>query len=411
MRKSKLVWLLCIALLLMGALLTACGDDKVQAGKKRDGKTPTATAKPDTPTPTPTATPIPDTPTPTPSPTPTATPTPTGIPLTTPDSVELKQFTFDYPNDALLAFAGFLDEKAAETDAAGNELYIRYGLLYLNEDDTPELWWAENNSHADSVNFCMFDGEKVVDLGSYGEFGHARYMERKSFLISESAGFGAKGTIINGVDGTSPVRVESFESVSFMEGEETVNGYTVSGTDCDEATFNEHLSVWPIADSATVAYENGIPTVDEYGYPVTTTYTGLYQAFLDRCESAPFLFGVPDEIIGMLAGEWELEGGEIEGYEYSAKDEGTESKWILYPNGEAEYVSITPRAATAKGRMEFYPGNDVYANSSAKWRVVIRDMEQPGYDHYLTLTDDGKLFDYYVSFEDCFASCTWYVEK
>lgn len=409
MQKRKCVMKKLCAILLVGTLLCACEKtsvDSTNTGKKRDGKgnpTPTTEVEP-----TPTAEP-----TPTVASTPTAGPKPTQSPIPTPDPFELYDFYYDTPNQALMAFARYLDEKVKKAYNAGEELTLRYGIIYLNSDDTPELWWTENNSHADSVCICMYDGKNVVELGYYGEFGTAKYDPRCGMIVSEYAGMGTAETAIYGLDELKAIKLSEFISIDMVIEDNWTTKYSVRGYDCDEQTFLDQLAIWELDTYQKIDYTDGLTVVDEAGYVVSTTYTKMYDAFLKSCKEDPYQYGVPDDILEMLTGEWKIQGIEVDGYIADAKSIGYECFWILEPNGEAEYSEYSPNTDVRMGRMEYYPNTDIYADSDALWRVVIRDWNKsiPGYDHYLTILNDGTLYDYYVNFEKLYAACRWYVKQ
>lgn len=432
----KKTWKLAGTIVLLGMLLLACDkaeQNSVDAGKKRGGKgtpTPTAEVTPggnedptptpggkEEPTPTNTVAPTPTNtvaPTPTPTPTDTPAPKPTGSVIPDPDPIEYYDLVFHTPNEALLAFADYLDGITADMVAQGMEPSIRFGLIYLNSDETPELWWAENNSHVDTVCICMYNGFQVVRVGDFGEFGCAKYFERGGTVVSEMAGMGMQVTELYGINVTTPILLADYISQpSWDENGKESRAYSVRGYDCDEKTFYDHMATWGIERCKVIDYANGIPMTDGNGDVISTSYRPLYETFLKMQKADYYRYDIPDDILEMLTGKWRLESYEVEGARYNAKEEGVDSRWILEPNGEAELTELAPGSSVAMGRMTFVPDNTVYGGGDAVWRVLVKDIDKsrPGYDHYLTITEDGKLFDYYVSYEDLFAVCRWYVAE
>lgn len=82
-----------------------------------------------------------------------------------------------------------------EYDAADR---IRYTLVYINEDDIPELAISEGNSHASGVRvyFYDFDRRETVDTGErYGENGGFDYYDRKSMIYDYYFGNGGFGNV------------------------------------------------------------------------------------------------------------------------------------------------------------------------------------------------------------------------
>ena len=174
--------------------------------------TPTGAAEP---TPTPIDTPTPTT-APTATPTATATPTPTKAPTATPTPIPLpsqlasiKEYKSDRPNKALLAYAKYLDEKCR----IGDGTKVRYGLFFLNSDETPELWWGEGGSHVDTVNICMFDGTDVKELGSVGEFGSFTYIPKRNTIVNSYAAMGQSWTTMTVLNGTKLVQASGIRNI------------------------------------------------------------------------------------------------------------------------------------------------------------------------------------------------------
>ncbi len=83
----------------------------------------------------------------------------------------------------------------AEYDVADR---IRYTLVYINEDDIPDLAISEGNAHASGVRvyFYNFDQKETVDTGErYGENGGFDYYERKSLIYDYYYGNGGYSNI------------------------------------------------------------------------------------------------------------------------------------------------------------------------------------------------------------------------
>lgn len=78
----------------------------------------------------------------------------------------------------------------AEYDASDS---IRYTLVYINDDNIPELAISEGNSHAAGVRIYYYDfnQKKVIDTGDrYGENGGFSYYNRKSMIYDHYFGNG-----------------------------------------------------------------------------------------------------------------------------------------------------------------------------------------------------------------------------
>ena len=421
---------------LMMTLLGACdgGDDKPEAGKPRNGGTPTQEAPTGEPTGDPTGSPTGEptvepvaTPTPTPSPTPTVkilpedpslTPFPLPSQLPTPMDVF---FDENYPeNKALLAFADYLQN--LYDNYKGDKSGLRYGLFFLNQDEVPELWWVEGGSRVDTVNMVMLTKDmKAQQIGSFGEFATCHYMLHRGNVYSF---YEAMGTEILSVD---YINFTSFEhAITLTKQEiETPDGimqkFFIDELPCLKADYETRFGLWNVVGSEfdrVIRYEDGKPMQEEDGYPPRTFYTPLFQMYLDCCEEdpefgkEPFMYGIPADILDALSGEWICDSGEVEGWEWKASEEGIKKYWTIEPNGEAEYKSVAPNQELHMYGLN-YMANYPIIDTDYPWAVFCKDAEvtDGNATYYLTLTKEGKLLQYYYYPSKYVASVTYYVKK
>ncbi len=77
----------------------------------------------------------------------------------------------------------------------GGEEWPKFGLIYLDDDDLPELVIPIGTIHAATCELYSFDGEKVVMVGEYGSWGSFGYYPRKGIIVGGYAGSGGVSTI------------------------------------------------------------------------------------------------------------------------------------------------------------------------------------------------------------------------
>lgn len=406
MKKIALI----LILVLLVSLLAACeGGDDVKKGKTRDGGKNTPTEKPtEEPTEQPTDVPT-DTPTPTPTPEITGDPalTPFPLPDKIPVSIDISYAGVTGPeNRALLAFAKFLDEKYASY--GGNQVDLRFGLFFLNGDQVPELWWAEGGSHAEGVNIALYAPlDKVINLGTYGEFATCYYLERGNIIVSSYEGMGATAVSVDRLDFDKMYHAFSFEKNVYDTPDGTVENYSIDEQPCRREDYEERVSAWMNSGIKKIDYGEGLTMIGADGYPVQTCYPALYDAYLAMFGGMPFDWGIPDDIKEAIVGKWKLESGEVEGWEWQAEDGVNESYWIVEPNGEAELTKVAPYRSVEMYRMEYQPDYPVM-KTDYPWCFRAEDREHAGAYYFLTMMADGRLLQYYYYPSECIASVSYF---
>ena len=363
--------------------------------------TPTGAAEPtptsvDTPTPTPTTAPT-ATPTgaatPTPTKAPTATPTPTKAPTATPTPIPLpsqlasiKEYKSDRPNKALLAYAKYLDEKCR----IGDGTKVRYGLFFLNSDETPELWWGEGGSHVDTVNICMFDGTDVKELGSVGEFGSFTYIPKRNTIVNSYAAMGHSWVSMTVLDGTKLVKADEFHIAEYDTPSGTEVHYYVNDQECTKKEYESRYKTWQFAKATTAEYGDGISVFNsEDGKSIWyTQYIALFNKYVSLYPSYPFKYGIPEDMYEMLMGRWNKDSHDDPGnpvYYWEFPKIG-EQKIVYGTTGNTKTI-VLKNQKLVPGRYE----EPDYALSL--WRLRFEDPSRPGYYYELYMHADGRLFE------------------
>ena len=361
--------------------------------------TPTGAAEPtptpiDTPTPTtaPTATPT-GTATPTPTNAPTATPTPTKAPTATPTPIPLpsqlasiKEYKSDRPNKALLAYAEYLDDKCWNV----GEKDLRYGLFFLNSDETPELWWSEGGSHVDTVTICMFDGTDVKELGSVGEFGSFTYIPKRNTIVNSYASMGHSWISMTVLDGTKLVKADEFHIAEFDTPSGAEVHYYVNDQECTKKEYESRYKTWEFAKSTTADHGDGISVFNyDNGKSIWyTQYVALFNKYVSLYPSNPFKYGIPEDIYEMLMGRWNKD---------SHDDPGNPVYYWEFPKiGEQKIVYGTTgntKTIVLKNQ-KLVPGRyEEPDHALSLWRLRFEDPSRPGYYYELYMHADGRLLE------------------
>lgn len=83
---------------------------------------------------------------------------------------------------AIRMYADFLDDLAKDDEVLRSTL--RYDILYVDDDDIPELVYMEDSAHSSMVHMCLAYEDGVFEVGEFGEYGNFSYLENKGRILS-----------------------------------------------------------------------------------------------------------------------------------------------------------------------------------------------------------------------------------
>ena len=405
---------LLLVLMLLVSLLAACGEEESSAkkGKTREGQKSSASVTPTeevsvTPVPTdgpePTDGPIPTgEPDPTPTPRP-ATPTPT--PVSGPGSDD---FTYDRPNVALLAFSDYIDDMYAGLTEE-EQMDFRFGLLLLNGDYTPELWWTDGDYHASAVHICLYDGKNVKEIGAFGSFGGCGYLEFQNVVTSE---YMAMGTSIFGAYELKGKEFVPMITLTRQDHDDGTSTFYIDDEECSEGKYNEWYDYYYDLGSWEIVYDDGIDLAWEmiYEEDVVSSYNLLYPEYLDYVfDEDPFEYDVPDDVLEALAGKWELTGGENDGRKWSASDYGAVSYVTFNDDCTVTVEDVVPDPQTEEFDLLYLYWQGL-TDDGAKWIVGYEYENENTSDaeYVYTLLKDGTLIRFYYDYDNENEAITYY---
>ena len=79
----------------------------------------------------------------------------------------------------------------------------RFCLVYLNQDDIPELIVSNDNSHVSSAEIYTYINGKAVSVGTAGTFGEFYFIPKKNTIVSYSTYGGENETTVYKISGSS----------------------------------------------------------------------------------------------------------------------------------------------------------------------------------------------------------------
>lgn len=417
---------ICLTAVLFCLLMTACGEEAEPREKAKNRLTPTG-AEQVSATPEPTGEPAPSaTPEPTGEPAPSATPTEPAVPTTTatpteaptatptvsaeptlvPVKPEVREFSCDSPNKALLAYTEKLNAIIDEAQKADSKIEFRFGLCFVNSDITPELWIEYPSDH---VELYAYDGTQSVLLISFSEeSGRCGYFEQGNLV---SRAYPYEG----GYRTDYYVMVELTMS-PFLTMEEKPAGdgntrYYHEGREIlkEEYDYIRMQIVTPSSIDATGSHDSWFVEATGYEYSNSEVYPDLFEEYRTVCGQRgwePFPNGIPEEILKLVTGVWQLTGGTVEGWEWSAEEEGDEATWTFDENGNGTYLETAPyEEEPEQYHFTYMPRGKFY---EVPWCLeVLVDAEREFY-FYIWVDNNGRLVQNHFCAPEKFSSLRFF---
>lgn len=113
-----------------------------------------------------------------------------------------------------------------------------FGLIYLNDDDIPELVISMGTYHFANCQLYTFSDGKAVYLGNYGSWGEFVYYEREGILCEGTTQMGLTNSYIYKMKGAKMEKVYECSDDAGWVGEDSAT-YRVNGEEVDKATYEE----------------------------------------------------------------------------------------------------------------------------------------------------------------------------
>ena len=154
------------------------------------------------------------------------------------------------------AYASYLEAYEPGPQEEGEEPDPVFTLIWLDEDEIPELAVADGEEPWDPVRLVRFDevSGEAEEVGEYSMYGQMYYIERTGYFLPMYYVAPMGGDVLLLRDGEA----EAFESWSYYDGIPTVNGEETS-----EEDFHAVSERWVSADWTAVFEETGTWRLDE----------------------------------------------------------------------------------------------------------------------------------------------------
>lgn len=159
--------------------------------------------------------------------------------------------------DVISCYADYLQQYCDQSsNFTANNLH--YSLVYIDEDNIPELAVIEDNSHASGVHICVYRDGAVIEIGEFGSFGAFLYSLRQNVIYSGFSNMGEGFASIFCIDGIDSTELQSFHSYPVYgdDDEYETDIYELDGQVVSEETFDEAYEKWRTSEMESLSYQS-----------------------------------------------------------------------------------------------------------------------------------------------------------
>ncbi len=173
--------------------------------------------------------------------------------------------------EALEAYEVFLEDYAGDYDEEREGFESdksfegpKFTLVYLNDDEIPELAIVDDWRHGDGVGYYIYADGEVVFIGEYGQYGGNRYVEKESIIFGEYDGAEAAHYWIYRIDGTKEILLQSRDLYIHWDSEYEDPEYTyiVDEKEVAEEEYMAACAMWDNYEEKVVAYDRCFMMMD-----------------------------------------------------------------------------------------------------------------------------------------------------
>lgn len=179
--------------------------------------------------------------------------------------------------EVLEGYGAFLTEYVPHRTESDSKEVPGFALIYLNDDDAPELIVIEGYAHACGASVYTYEKGEVIPVGVYGQYGCMAYREKDGIVFDDYDTGGNMYSNVYQIEGKKETLLQSYsERWEFPEeGEELQYTYTVDGKEVSEEQYREVCDKW---------YEIGDKVID-YGMCRTLTDSNMQRALTEELEN------------------------------------------------------------------------------------------------------------------------------
>ena len=157
------------------------------------------------------------------------------------------------------AYLEFLTEYA-QNSKDGKGQGARFSLVFVDDNDIPELLLMEDDCHAEGVKVYTYYQDQVVELGSFGSSGLMQYVERAGLIFSHYMGHGESDNDFFEIKEGQAVLICNMHSTPHRKNGIDTSLYEIDGVAVNEKTYRARWkALYEDQDYVLIGYKDGTP--------------------------------------------------------------------------------------------------------------------------------------------------------
>ena len=157
------------------------------------------------------------------------------------------------------AYLEFLTEYA-QNSKDGKGQGARFSLVFVDDNDIPELLLMEDDCHAEGVKVFTYYQDQVVELGAFGSFGLMQYVERAGLIFSHYMGHGESDNDFFEIKEGQAVLICNMHSTPYRRNGIDTSLYEIDGVAVNEKTYRARWkALYEDQDYVLIGYKDGTP--------------------------------------------------------------------------------------------------------------------------------------------------------
>ncbi|MCQ2520358.1 MAG: hypothetical protein MJ107_07500, partial [Lachnospiraceae bacterium] len=145
----------------------------------------------------------------------------------------------------------------------GTMYRMHYDLIYIDDDEVPELVYMEDNYHAATVHLCLAYEDGVYEVGEFGQYGMFSFVPKKGKICSFFMGMGTY------LSDYYTLENRTLQEEKYFEMSEDINDnsksiYYIDGDEVDADTYNKETEAISNQGFVTCDYYAAFSYEDSY---------------------------------------------------------------------------------------------------------------------------------------------------